>query len=43
MCLWRWRCGSWGMSCSKCYHYNICTPFTPDPSLGAAESRPKSN
>jgi hypothetical protein len=20
MCLWKWRCSSWGMSCSKCYH-----------------------
>ena len=42
-CLWRWWCGSWGMGCSKCYHYSLQVPSTPAPSLGAGESSSNHN
>jgi hypothetical protein len=31
MCLWRWRCSSWGMGCSQCCFDNIYIPSTPVP------------
>jgi hypothetical protein len=43
MSLWRWRCGSWGMGCSKCYHHILLAPTIPRPSLEAAGTKSSSN